>query len=110
MKRKTLLLIILLITGSLAKSQNEPLAIFLTWTEDPTSTISIDWHNLEKQSEIVYYKMEGEDQWKEEQSQFHPFPFSDRLVHRVALQKRRPGTSYQIRFGDYEKVYSFKII
>ncbi|HZH72496.1 MAG TPA: fibronectin type III domain-containing protein [Mariniphaga sp.] len=108
MKRKTLLLIILLITGFLAKSQNEPLAIFLTWTEDPTSTISIDWHNHEKQSEILYYKMEGEDQWKEEQSKIHPFPFSDRLVHRVALQKLRPGTSYQIRFGDYEKVYSFK--
>lgn len=38
------------------KSQNEPLAIFLTWTEDPTTTISIDWHTAENQSQKLFFR------------------------------------------------------
>lgn len=93
---------------TLVKGQDEPLAILLTWTEDPTTTISIDWHTMEEGPERLFYRTEGEEEWKEELSTTIPFPFSDRYVHRVALNRLRQGTSYQLRFGDDGTVYYFK--
>jgi len=84
MKRKTLLLIVVLFAGYIAKSQSEPLAFLLTWTEDPTTTMTIDWHNHDKQPQTLYYKMVDEKEWSEEVSNIHPCPYSDRIVHRVA--------------------------
>ena len=89
------------------KSQNEPLAIFLTWTEDPTTTISIDWHTAENQSQQLFFREKGKEKWEVESGKTHPFPFSDRFVHRTALAGLNPGASYELKFGKYDKVYFF---
>ncbi len=91
-----------------AYAQNEPLGILLTWTENPSTTMSLDWHTTDDQPATLSYRMEGEEDWKEEESNVHPFPFSDRFVHRVALTRLRPGTNYQVKFGDFEPIYSFR--
>ncbi len=88
-------------------AQDEPLGILLTWTEDPTTTISIDWHTLDQQPEQLHYREKGETGWQEEKSSTHPFPFSERFVHRVILKQLTPGTSYEIKFGLHDKIYWF---
>lgn len=108
MKKSFIALFIAILFISLqVKSQNEPLAILLTWTEDPTTTISIDWHIAENQPQQLFFREKGKEIWKAESSKTHPFPFSDRFVHRVALNGLVPGTSYELKFGKYEKVYFF---
>ncbi len=102
------LLAILLIVATTAKSQNEPLGILLTWTENPSTTMSIDWHTADNQPASLSYRPEGEEEWKEVAGKVNPFPYSDRFVHRVALNRLKPGTTYQIRFGEFEQVYSFR--
>jgi acid phosphatase type 7 len=101
------LILIFLFISFNAKAGNEPLAILLTWTEDPTTTISIDWHNLDDKSQSLLYKEKGAEEWESKKSKTHSFPFSDRKIHRVALNKLKPGTSYQLKFGEHEKEYYF---
>jgi acid phosphatase type 7 len=107
MKLVTLLSVFFLISFP-AFTQDEPLGILLTWTEDPTTTISIDWHNNNAKPELLAFRKKGNRRWKTVKSDIHAFPFSERNVHRVALKKLNPSTTYQIRFGDFDKVYHFK--
>lgn len=107
MKFATLILIIFIVPWQVF-SQNEPLGVLLTWTEDPTTTISIDWHTEDALPELLSYRKKGDRRWITESSKTHPFPFSERFVHRVALNNLSQGTTYEIRFGKYDKVYQFK--
>jgi acid phosphatase type 7 len=107
MKKQNIFLLSLLFISFHVRAVNEPLSILLTWTEDPTTTISVDWHNMESQPQTLYYREKGESQWQSKKSKFHPFPFSDRMIHRVAINKLKPGTSYQLKFGEYPKEYYF---
>ena len=53
--------------------------ILLTWTEDPTTTITIDWHTAENQSQQLFFREKGKEKWEVESGKTHPFPFSDRF-------------------------------
>ncbi|MDX9882670.1 MAG: fibronectin type III domain-containing protein [Prolixibacteraceae bacterium] len=101
------LLFVFLFFSFEAKSQNEPLAILLTWTNDPSTTVCVDWHTLEKQPQSLFYREKGTSEWQNIKSKTYPFPFSDRIIHRVGLEKLKPGTSYQLKFGTDETVYFF---
>jgi acid phosphatase type 7 len=107
MKVPNVLFLLFLFISFNLKAGTEPLGILLTWTEDPTTTISIDWHNLDEQPQSLFYREKGQSQWQSKKSKSHPFPFSDRMIHRVALNNLKPGTSYQLKFGDFEKEYYF---
>lgn len=104
-----LIIILCLFTAgaSGAPLEDEPLAIFLTWKEDPTTTISIDWHSFHKQDQKLFYREKGSMEWKEVKSQTHHFPFSDRFIHRVFLNGLKAGTSYEIMSGRGTKQYYF---
>src|SRR5690606_3611267 len=95
------------VQGQEATTAEEPLAIFLTWKEDPSSTISIDWHLLTAQQQVLYYKEKTSMQWLKAESKTHAFPFSDRTIHRVFLDGLNPGTSYSIKFGEESEEYYF---
>jgi hypothetical protein len=101
------LVVVFLFTATAANAQNEPLAILLTWTKDPTTTISIDWHSMDEKAKDLFYREKGAIDWKRKKSKTHPFPFSDRIIHRVGLKGLQAETSYEIRFGENGKVYFF---
>lgn len=89
------------------KSIEEPLGILLTWKEDPTSTISIDWHLTTEQQQVLHYKDRESTEWMKAESKTHAFPFSERIIHRVLLNGLKPGTSYSIKFREGSKEYYF---
>jgi len=105
--RFKVIFLVFLFVAIVAKAQNEPLAIILTWTEDPTTTISIDWHSMDKKAKDMFYREKGAIDWKRKKSKTHPFPFSDRIIHRVGLKGLQAETSYEIRIGENGKVYFF---
>lgn len=103
----SLLLIALLFLATEAKSQKDPLAILLTWTEDPTTTMVVDWHSMQKNTPSLYFREKGSGEWKGLESVNRPFVHSDRTIHRVFLKGLKPGTSYELKFGEDNTVYFF---
>ncbi len=96
----------------------DPVALFLTWQQDPTTTMTIDWHTTPEDGEreaILQYKWLGDPPyqaqewgWREVEARTHQFPHSERMIHRVELTGLKAGTEYRIRFGEDSKTYYFK--
>jgi acid phosphatase type 7 len=100
--------LILFLSATWRIADNEPLAIFLTWTEDPTTTISIDWHTMQKQDQRLFFRKRNGGEWEDVTSHTFPFPFSNRFIHRVSLSNLIPNTAYDIKFGASENIYYFR--
>lgn len=86
----------------------DPPALYATWIDDPTTTMTIIWHSDDKDGEydqLKYmnfeYRLKNKksEQWKTEKSQIREFPFSDRMMHRVDLTDLEQGEEYAFRIG-----------
>jgi hypothetical protein len=108
--KKILLLFILIFSANYVQSQNEPLAFYLTWTEDPTTTMVVDWHLDEVNPTTLFFRRKGTEKWHSFESDVLPYPFSPRYVHRVGLQGLRSNTEYELRFADAESIYYFRTL
>ncbi|MEX0882343.1 MAG: metallophosphoesterase family protein [Cyclobacteriaceae bacterium] len=108
----TIIVFFLLLTGVFPAftvlGQESPSGILLTWKEDPTTTMSLDWHNTSGESQTLIYRLKGNTDWKKSQSNVLDFPFSDRKIHRVFLRGLTPDHSYEVKFGNDTEVYYFK--
>lgn len=80
-------------------------ALYLTWIDDPTSTMAISWHTGIEDEPRSLLIQEG-DSWKEMISS--SAPLNDILIHRVFLQKLIPDTEYAFRFKEEDAVYQFR--
>lgn len=79
---------------------NDPLAIFLTWQEDPTTSMVIDWHTTQRSYLPIYYRERGQNNWLEVPGKLYAFPHSDRVIHRVSLERLNTGTAYEVKFSE----------
>jgi acid phosphatase type 7 len=87
----------------------DPLGMILTWQQDPTTTMTIDWHTSENGSmRFIEYKPVMSDTWNRESSSTMPFPFSERIIHRVELTNLSPDTEYHFRFGEGTRIRKFR--
>lgn len=111
----------------LPADEMEPLGLLLTWKEDPTTTMVIDWHtgpDHEWPEGQLRYRPEGGDDWNEASGETFDFPFADwrpepegaeegaeapepppavaagRKIHRIELTGLDPDTRYEFRFGE----------
>ncbi len=98
-----------------AKSQDfDPVSLYLTWQNDPTTTMTIDWHTTpdDQDRKVVFqYKKKGDNTWFEISSgaiHSFTFPYSDRMIHRVEIRFLEPDTEYRFKFGDNSRAYSFR--
>ncbi len=88
----------------------EPETVILTWQQDPTTTMTIDWHTIgPDRVSVVEYMSESETEWQIAEGSSHDFPFSEREIHRVELTGLEPGTKYRFRLGtgSGSEVYTF---
>lgn len=88
----------------------DPVGIFLTWQHDPTTSITIDWHTVPEDGDRetkLQYRVQGSSPWRETIGLTLNFPHTDRFIHRVELRFLEPGTTYQFRFGEDSRTYSF---
>lgn len=87
----------------------EPVGLYLTWQQDPTTTMTIDWHSIGGDgSAILEYRVAGSNTWQSIQAGVLPFPHSRRTIHRVELTDLEPATTYRFRVGQGSRVYSFR--
>ncbi|MDR9417234.1 MAG: fibronectin type III domain-containing protein [Gracilimonas sp.] len=83
--------------------------ILLTWQQDPTTTMTIDWHtNNDLIESEIQYRESGKTEWIKETGKYHGFPFTDQIIHRVELVKLKPGTDYEFMVQPSEIIYSFR--
>src|SRR5690606_658547 len=103
-----ILFIIFFLCGNV-HAQKKLETLFLTWKEDPTSTMSINWHTLERMSnDSIYYRMKGDSVWISRPSDKKHFPFSERLVCNVNLKNLNADAQYEFKVGHLEEIYWFK--
>lgn len=87
----------------------DPVGLLLTWQQDPTTTMTIDWHTLEPVDEPeLQYREAGTAAWRMAAAESRPFPFSDRFIHRTELTALGPATEYEFRFGEDSRVFRFR--
>jgi acid phosphatase type 7 len=95
----------------LTSTQYDPIALYLTWQQDPTTTITIDWHDtLRTRDHVLQYRIldTADSDWSEATPSEIPFPFSRRTIYRVEVTGLLPSTEYEFRFGADSRVYRFR--
>jgi acid phosphatase type 7 len=89
----------------------DPIGLFLTWQNDPTTTMTIDWHTVpddgDRLPELRYWA-DGSSAVEISIGDSRPFPHSDRTIHRVEVQGLEPDTVYLFDFGDDSPVFRFR--
>lgn len=91
--------------GKIAK----PSAVYLTWQQDPTTTMTVHWINQDPDGTTLRYRLQGESTWIERTAdETRPFPYTERLVHIVELTGLSPNTIYEFEVDQYVEIYSFR--
>ena len=89
-------------------SLSTPAAVFVTWNGDPTTTVSVDWHLLANTDiPAVEVRGPGLSTWRRYEGSATAFPFSSRTVRRARIDGLRPGSVYELRFGD-ARTYKYR--
>jgi acid phosphatase type 7 len=92
-------------------SAEAPVAVMLTWQQDPTTTMTIDWHTLpdDEGRSTLCFGDGAADQWSTQvESAQHAWPYGPRTIHRVELTGLSPGTEYRFQVGEFGRVYRFR--
>ncbi len=122
------LLLLIFVTGNFpgvhtadASVVPDPYTIYLTWVDDPATTMIIHFHDYasNRSESKLEFRRKGRTQWstKTGTSVHHPYtgdasttdpPEPLRLVHTVHLTGLHPNTDYEFRFPESENIYRFR--
>ncbi len=91
----------------------EPLAVYLTWTDSPLTTININAISQKKEESKLFFKKKEDLLWRETPTkEATPLPegYHEYFLKRVELTGLTPGTTYEIRFGQEGSTYQFRTL
>lgn len=71
--------------------------LFLTWEEDPTSSMTFVWFGAPESPSQVAFRPRGKGDWITVSGQQEPFPDAPWLVNHVTLSGLTPDTEYEYR-------------
>lgn len=103
---------LLLLSPLAAETQRlfDPIAVYLTWLQNPESTMTIQWITATNRNEdTIDYREAGEGQWKSTTGVHVPMPYGcPYLIHRAMLTNLRPDTDYIFRTGHDGVPFKFR--
>jgi acid phosphatase type 7 len=86
---------------SIEEETERPLALYLTWQRDPTTTMTIQWHTRGDTGEAsLEHGPLGSEDLTRIQAQSHPMVFSDRTIHTVELTGLEPDSEHRFRLNN----------
>ncbi len=90
-------------------TSNAPDSLFLTWQQDPTRTMTVQWVGPARTAgaSIRYVPRTG-DVWQSKNIATKPFPGTDLLVHRCELSALNAGTEYLFQIDTTSPIYRFR--
>lgn len=93
-----------------AESAFDPPAVYLTWRQDPTSTMVIHWHSPpdDVREVIEYREVDDGGDWHPVRSWMRPMMASERTIHMAELGGLAPATEYEFRWGSDSESYRFQ--
>lgn len=80
-------------------------AFYLSWYQDPTSTITIQWISPENESDDTLH-LQQKDEWSLKTASHHLL--SNYNIHQITLTDLSPDTEYSFRIADETNVYKFR--
>lgn len=107
---RTVLILNFLFFAALLSAENAPVAFYLTWQRDPSTTMIIQWitRTSENMNE-VQFKQHGANQWSRVQGNISAMPDKEPYkIHAVELYQLIPDTSYEFRIGSEGAIYKFR--
>ncbi len=101
---------LLMISGCLHSEsfEMETESFMLSWQQDPTSTMTIDWYSEPGSRSQLEYRPKGTDEWTTKTGHTVRIPESDRTFQRHELTGLQPGARYEFRFTGSEPTYYFR--
>ncbi len=108
-----LLLFMVCITPLSAKSKVQYPLVYLTWNNDPTTTMTVQWVTSKKdKSNALSYQIVKKAKSKNYinvNGYFRLMPQNEPyIIHRVELDSLEPDTMYEFSLGKEKKTYRFK--
>ncbi len=86
-----------------------PDTLILTWQQDPTTTMTIQWIGPEvTEPENIWYATLDAPIWQIEKAITKPYPNTDLKVYRCELTGLKPGTEYQFHLGRPDQETRFR--
>jgi phosphodiesterase/alkaline phosphatase D-like protein len=86
----------------------EPIVIYLTWSEDPTSTMLIQWHAQTGAPSQLSYHAIDEGKWKQAQGSSQTVQGTSVDVHRIQLEGLAADNEYIFKIQGSSKEYRFR--
>jgi acid phosphatase type 7 len=86
-----------------------PDTLFLTWQQDPTTTVTIQWLGSETAADLsIHYAKLESPVWQMAKTITKPYINTDLKVFRCELTGLEPGQEYQFQIAKTTKTYRFR--
>ncbi|WP_010586481.1 purple acid phosphatase family protein [Schlesneria paludicola] len=86
-----------------------PDTLFLSWQQDPTSSMTVQWIGSETPADVsVKFATVDNPLWQLAKTITKPFSTTDLKVFRTQLTGLKDGTEYQFQIGNAAKIYRFR--
>jgi len=98
--------LLLLLTITVRASSEEISALYLSWYDDPATTMTIQWHSNLEEDAIHYERTDG--QKITHIGSHHIFPNERFYIHTTTLNNLEPDTEYTFQINDELTDYTFR--
>jgi len=111
--RLSIILLLACLFPVVAFAQREISGLYLTWRDDPATTMTVNWLSLYAEAPDSIWYRHGTESWKEQRGTRAPLQPSGLWVRRAQLTGLAPETTYEIAVGaappgDTRGVHSFR--
>lgn len=80
--------------------------VYLSWENDPTTSMVVHWYTESKEDSKLKYRKQGESLWSYKQGTYIYLQHLPMRIHSVELVDLEPNTEYEFSLG--KKIYRFR--
>ncbi len=96
--------------GSFHSLQEDEAIVYLTWVDDPTSTMTVQWVSKSNPTGLLQYREKGEEEWNSQEADaVHEMPAAeDNLIHWNTITGLNEATTYEFKLEEDPEIRSFR--